>query len=295
MVPIIILNALFASTFTIGKVGLGYTKPVFFIAISMLIGGAMLFIFQFFKDKQKLVVQKKDYFLFFQVSLFTIFLSYVLQFWGMDYMPSSKACLLYSFGPFTSYLIAYFFFSEKMSLRKWLGLSLGFFGLFPILMTSSLKEQSALDLFFISLPELAVIISTAAYSYGWFVIRELVHDKHYPPITVNCYSMLLGGAAALLAAFPLEGTFIICDIFPFFIILASTIIIEFVICNNLYAHLLGEYSETFLSLTTFSIPLFGAFYGWIFLNENISWNFLLSCTLLFAAIYLFNSAEEKKA
>lgn len=293
MMPIIILNALLASAFTLGKVVLNYTKPVFFIGISMVIGGIILFSYQFFTARHRLVIKKRDYWLFFQVSFFTIFISYILQFWGMNYMSSSKACLLYNFGPFTSYLIAYLFFSEKMSLKKWIGLALGLVGLFPILMTTTPKEELLQGIFFISFPEIAVIISAAAYSYGWFVIRELVHERHYSPLTVNSYSMLAGGTLALFTAPVVEGPFVIKDFFPFFCLLAGTITIEYMICNNLYARLLNKYSETFLSLTTFSIPVFGGFYGWAFLNENVSWNYLLSCLILFVAIHLFSVAEKE--
>ncbi|MBS1988603.1 DMT family transporter [Candidatus Dependentiae bacterium] len=292
MLPIIILNALLASTFTLGKVVLNYTKPVFFVGMSMVIGGIILFSYQLFTARHKLIIQKKDLWLFFQVSFFTIFLSYVLQFWGMNYMPSSKACLLYNFGPFTSYLIAYLFFKEKMSFKKWAGLTLGFIGLFPILMTTTPREEFLQGMFFISFPEIAVIISAAAYSYGWFIIRELVHERHYSPLTLNGYSMLTGGTLALCTVPVLEGPIVIHDFYPFFGLLASTIIIEYMICNNLYARLLDKYSETFLSLTTFSIPVFGGFYGWIFLNERISWNYLLSCLILFIAIRMFSSAEK---
>ncbi len=293
MLPIIILNALLASAFTLGKVALNYTTPIFFVGMSMVIGGFILLSYQLITAPHKLIIRRKDFGLFFQVSFFTIFLSYVLQFWGMNYMPSSKVCLLYNFGPFTSYLIAYLFFSEKMSLRKWIGLALGFIGLIPILITSTPQEELFNGMFFISFPEIAVIISAAAYSYGWFIIRKLVHEEHYSTFTVNAYSMLFGGTLALFVAPSLEGPFVIHDFYPFFILLASTIIIEYMICNNLYARLLNKYSETFLSLTTFSIPVFGGFYGWLFLSERISWNFLLSCVILFVSIRLFDTAEKE--
>ena len=123
MVPVVILNALLASAYTLGKVALNYASPIFFIGTSMLIGGISLLAYQLFTAPKKLIVHKKDIPLFLQVSIFTIFISYILQFWGMKYMPSSKTCLLYGFGPFFSYLIAYFFFSEKMSYKKMFGLN----------------------------------------------------------------------------------------------------------------------------------------------------------------------------
>lgn len=294
MVPVVILNALLASTYTLGKIALNFTHPIFFVGSSMLVGGISLLMYQVFTAPKKLTVHKKDIGLFLQVSFFTIFLSYVLQFWGMQSLPSSKACLLYGFGPFFSYLIAYLFFSEKMSIKKMIGLVIGFGGLFPILMTSSPKEDMLGTIFYISLPEIAVILSAAAYSYGWFVIRQLVHDKHYSPLTVNSYSMITGGLLALACVPILEGPVKITLFYPFFVLLIGTVIIEYIICNNLYALLLDKYSETFLSLSTFSIPIFGAIYGWLFLSETISWHFFLSVLILFFSIKIFYQVDKEE-
>lgn len=291
MILIILLNALLASTFTLGKVVLDYTKPLFFVGASMTIGGLLLLGYQLIVHPRKLKVARQDWSTLLQISLFTIALSYGLQFWGMQFMPSFKACFLYNFGPFTSYILAYFLFNEKMIAKKWIGLIVGFCGLIPILISSSPGEQSLSTLFFISIPEVAVLSSAAVYAYGWFLIRILVHERHYSSLTVNGYSMLIGGLMTLISVPVLEGPIVIHDMYPFFSLLGSTIIIEYLICNNLYAQLLDEYSETFLSFATFLIPIFGALYGAILLSENVTWHFFVSLAIVAVAIWLFYKAE----
>ncbi len=294
MLMVVLLNALFASTFTFGKIALTHTTPFFFIGISMLIGGLLLLGYQFFMHRHKLTIRREDWRYVLQVSFFSIFISYGLQFWGLQYLPSFKACFLYNFGPFTSYLFAYFLFGEKMVPKKWIGMLLGFVGLLPVLLSTSPAEQAHQWSYFISWPEIAIIASAAAYAYGWFIIGILVHDKEYSALTVNGYSMVIGGVLALLTASWAEGPFMIKEYLPFSMALSAIILIEYIICNNLYAALLARFSETFLSFTTFLIPIFGAFYGWLFLTEAITWHFFASLFIVAIAIWLFYRAEMEE-
>ena len=293
MYQVVLLNALFASTFVMVKVVLDYTKPLFLVGAGMTIGGFVLLAYLLIRTPKKCVIALKDVGMFAQVSIFSIVLSYGLQFWGMQYMPVFKSCFLYNFGPFASYLIAAFFFKEQMKLKKWLGLIIGFIGIIPILISTSPAEQGLSAGLFISLPELAMIISVICYSYGWFIIRILVHDKHYSPLLVNGITMFLGGIATLIAVPIFEGPIVVHEFLPFIYLLCGMIIVEYLICSNLYAYLLDKYSETFVSFSTFSIPLFGALYSWFFLSEHITWHFFVSTLILTAAIALFYSAEHE--
>ena len=291
----LLLNALLASTFVLGKVVLGYTKPLFFVGLSMTVGGALMLSYLGLRHgRQSFRVRSHDVMLFLRVTLFTIILSYGLQFWGMQFMPAFKSCFLYNIGPFASYLIAFLLHNEKLRLKKWLGLCIGFLGLVPILLSSSPAEDGLSTLIFISLPEIAVIASAIFYAYGWFDIRELVYKRKYPPVLVNGICMLLGGLVMLAGVPMIEGAVVIRDFMPFFWLLGSTIMVEYIICNNMYAFLLHHHSETFLSFTTFLIPLFGALYSWLFLCETVTWHFFVSTVIVGIAIWFFYRAEQEE-
>ena len=280
MFVLIMLNALLASTFTLGKVVLDYTKPIFFVGISMFLGGCILCVYQLVKAPARLKIASGDMSEFLQVSIFSIFLSYSLYFWGLNYLPSFKACLFYNLGPVASYLIGYFVFQESMMIKKWIGLMVGLLGMLPMLFFAMPAKQPLCSLCSVSLPELAVIASVAMYSYGWFIVRRLVHVKQYSPLTVNGVSMITGGLLSLASVPLVEGTVEIKAFPPFFFLLAATILIEYIICNHLYAILLRRYSETFLSFSSYLIPFFGALYGWFFLDESITSHFFLRCFIL---------------
>jgi drug/metabolite transporter (DMT)-like permease len=294
MIEVVMLNAFMASTFIIGKLIATYTKPLFFIGSSMTLGGTLLLAYQYFKDPAKLKIKKNDVHWFIQVAYAMVCISYLLQLWGMQYLPSFKTCFLYNVGPFSAYLIAYFIFGQKMNWKKWVGLTIGFLGLLPIIISSSPAEESLKALVYISLPEIAVMVSAAAYAYGWFVVKILVHERHYSPITVNGVYMLIGGITTLALVPSVEGSVTIKNPLAFILLAASVIIIEYVIVNNWYARLLNKYSETFLSFANFSIPLFGGVYGSFILNETITWHFFASTIIVAIAMWFFYRAEMEE-
>lgn len=62
----------------------------------------------------------------------------------------------------------------------------------------------------------------------------------------------------------------------------------------MYAFLLRKYSATFLAFAGFLYPIFGALFGWIFLQEKITYNFFISVVVVTAALYLYYLAELDK-
>jgi len=292
---IVLLYALFSSSFALGKMLLNYTSPIFLAGIRMSLGGLILLAYQYFFAHKNFCFKRKHMKYYVQLILFGIYITYILRFWALDYMPSSKVCILYNIAPFLSALYSYYFFSEKMTGKQWFALLLGFFGMIPVLLTTSTGEINIGEIAFLSWPELAVLISVATHSYSWIIMRKLIRDKSYSPMMVNGISMSAGGLLALATAFLFQGIGPVIQIgshiVPFAGLLAATVLIGNIVCYNLYGYLLKKYSVTFLSFAGFMGPLFGALYGWLFLNEKIGWHFFLSCAIVFVALYLFYQDE----
>ncbi len=294
MVLVLILNAMLGSMFVLGKYVLSFTTPIFFVGTSMTLGGFLLLLMQYFRNRKSIKILREDVLDVIEISFFMVAFSYGLQFWGMQYLPAFKVCFLYNFGPISSYLIAWLFFKQRMQIQKWLGLIVGFIGLIPILLSTTEGESVSISLGFLSMPEIAIISSAIAYAYSWFLIKDMVYNKGYQSATVNGYSMFIGGLFMLGILPYIEGIPVIADLEVFVIGLLGTVLIEYMICNNLYAWLLHHYSETFISFSTFLVPLFGAFYSWMFLKETITWHFFLSFFIVSFAMWLFYAAEMKE-
>lgn len=297
MLLIVLLYALFASSFSLSKAILQYTTPTFLVGVRMVVAGIILLAYQYFSPREKFKVKKKHIWLFLQIILFGIYISYLLRFWGLKYMPSFKAAFIYNLSPFLSSYYSYLFFNERITKKQWLGLMIGFIGLLPVIMSSSASEQVLGEFAFISWPELAIIGAVILHSYSWIVVRKLVKDKSYSPMMVNGISMTCGGMLALGTSFATEtitATPLVTHIKPFLILLTAVILISNIICHNLYGFLLKKYSATFLSFAGFLSPLFTALYGWLFLGEIITWHFYVSAAIVFIGLALFYQDEFKQ-
>ncbi len=249
MILIILLYAIFAGTFSLGKELLNYGPFIYLVGLRMFIAGLLLLSYQYFFTKERLYFKKKDIILFAQVVIFSIYIPYILRFWGLKYMPSYKASLLYNLGPFISYILGYLFYKEKITGQKLIGLTIGFCGLLPTLIASAPSEDIAGGIGFLSWPEFAIIASVSSLAYGWIILRKLIRDKEYPPALVNGMSMFTGGVLALITSAIFESQVCVVNSTRFFGILALIILFSNVIGHNMYGWLLRFYTPTFFNLS----------------------------------------------
>lgn len=290
---VVLLFALFASVFTIAKTGLDYTQPFFFVGSRMLFAGVIMLVFQFFYQREQFRVTKGSLWRVVRLALFNIYLTNVFEFWGLKYLTSFKTCFIYSLSPFASALLSYVIFSEKLSLKKWLGLIVGFSGFIPILLTQTASEEQTGHLFFLSWAEISVMAAAVSSVYGWILLSQLVKENGYSPFMANGLSMLLGGGMALTHSLIAEtwNPVPVVEWLPFMACACALILISNLICYNLYGWLLKRYSATFMSFAGFTTPLFTAFFGWLYLGEVVTWPFYLSAVIVFSGLLIFYQQE----
>jgi drug/metabolite transporter (DMT)-like permease len=292
MTPLIILlYTLFASSFTMGKLLSTHTSPIFLTAIRMILGGFILLLYQIITASHRTVtIKRSDLWALFQIMLFGVYFNYILRFWALAYLPSFKTCFLFNFSPFFSSFYSYFAFNEKLSKQQWIGLLIGFCGMIPVLISNT-NEIDLPEKFFISLPEVAVLISVAMHSYSWILVRHLVKHRSYNPTFINSTTMTVGGLLALITSFALEVVPPLENSATFIGWLLFVVLVSNVFCHNLYGYLLKTYTATFLSFCAFLTPILAAILGSVFLNEKIGPSFYLSVVVVFIGLYLFYKHE----
>ena len=291
MIQVILMYAIFASSFPLTKILLSYTQPFFLTGVRMIIGGGILLFYYTIYRKNKCTVARTQYFVYAQIIFIGFYLNYIARFWSINYLSSAKAGLIFTLYPLISSLLSYFFFNETVSKKQWLGFTFGLCSVAPLLVLTSPAEITMGQLWIFSWPELAMLASVVADCYKWILMRKLVLDRSCSPFMVNGLCMTAGGLLALLTAFPTEGLLPVTSLAPFIIYMGLYILISNVISYNLYGFLLRTYTVTFLSLAGFMAPLFAALYGWLFLHEHISWHFYISATMLACGLYLFYQDE----
>lgn len=293
MILIIILYALFALSVVTSKMIFAYSAPIFYIGARMSIAGLLLLAYQYIYAHDHFYFKREHAWLYAQVIFFGVYFTYIIRFWGLEQMPASKTMFMFNLAPFLSALFSYLLINEKMSKKQWVGLFIGFVGFIPILISKSKGEQGLTELFYISWPELAVLASVVSHSYNWIVVRKLVREYNYSPAMMNGLTMFAGGVGAMLTSPFIEGFYPVTNSWEFLKLLAFVILISNLICHNLYAYLLKVYTATFISFAGFMSPLFAALYGWLWLDEIITWHFYVSSIIVFIGLVLFYQDELK--
>jgi drug/metabolite transporter (DMT)-like permease len=294
MTFLILLQALFATSFPLGKYLLTFASPFFISGIRMLVSGSILLMYQYFLPQAEFKLKKEHAWIFAQIIVLGMFLTYGLRLYALRVLPVWKTSFFYNLSPFLSALYAYILFGEKLSKKQWIGLAIGLVGMMPILISSSPAEASLREVFNISQYELFLILSVSFHCYSWVLIQKLVRNKNYQPAMVNGVAMACGGLLSLIASYLNEGPVSISDPKAFITGLSATVFIGNILCHNMYATLLKKYSATFMSFTSFLGPLFAALYGWTFFSETITWHFYTAAVVVFTGLYIFYQDELRK-
>lgn len=292
MILVILLYGLFASVFTVGKLGLEVASPFFLVGSRMGIAGLLMLTYLYFFNRKEFKLKKEDLLQFFLLGTFNIFITNVCEFWGLKYLTAAKTCFLYSLSPFVSALLAYWLLKEKMNGKKWLGLIIGFMGFIPILLNQTTQEELTGHFWIFSWAELAVMTAAVSSVYGWIILSKLMRQG-YHPLFVNGISMLLGGSMTLVQSMVFEtwNPVPVSDFSTFFMVCIFLMVVSNFICYNLYGFLLKRFSATFISFAGFTTPLITAFLGWIFLGEQVDYSFFLSSGIVFSGLTLFYYEE----
>lgn len=293
MFLVILLYALFASVFTVAKTALEYSEPLFLIGSRMLVAGVLLLGYQFIFQRDAFVIHKKDLFRLSLLAIFAIYLTNIFEFWGLKYLTSFKTCFIYSLSPFISALLSYLVLKETMTSKKWVGLSMGFLGFIPILVSHTQSESELGQLWIFSWAELSVVIAAICSVYGWILLKQVVTENNYPPVMANGFAMMLGGGIALFHSYAVENwdPIPVTEYLPFIYCALILIVVSNILCYNLYGYLLKRFSATFVSFAGFTTPLFTAVFGWAFLGETVTWPFYVSFMIVFMGLLLFYQDE----
>lgn len=97
---VLLMYAAWSSVFSIGKIALQYSPPIFLTGFRMLLAGVILFIYLLITKRAALKISLNQFFSLTLLGFFSIYLTNILEFWGLQYLTAAKACFLYSLSPF---------------------------------------------------------------------------------------------------------------------------------------------------------------------------------------------------
>ncbi len=297
---ILFTYATWTTIFALGKQTLEFCSPLFLTSTRMILAGILLLSYLAICKPHFLKIQKKHIFPLILLAFLCMYLSNFFEFWGMKHgLSAAKTCFIYSLSPFFAVFFSYMHFNEKMNIRKWLGMLVGFFGVISSFLFQSESEKSIGGIGFISWPELSLCAATLCSVYGWVLLRLLVKEesnqKSLSPLFVNGSTMLLGGIFALIHSFfidswsPLPVPLAHLGVFAREILLMT--FISNILCYNLYGYLLKKFTNTILSFFGLLSPFFSSLSAWWILGEKPSLVICLSTCVVLLGLWIVYREE----
>lgn len=253
-----------------------------------------------------LIINRKSYFggafrrvldhwkTFLAITLFSNFIPTLCKAYAIQNMVSSKAAFIGSIDPFVTALYAYILYQERLSLKKWIGIFLGFAGALLLTTIMSPMETTLRSFMFFSLPEIAALASVAMSRLGWILVQKHLRANTFSPLDVNGIVMTGGGILAFLSI-PLWQAMGSTESFNIAskldlrlsLLLFYTIIVGNLCAYSLYTYLLKHNSSTLMSLAGFTFPIWVSFLGYFILGEPIVPVLLFSAALTTLGVVIF--------
>jgi drug/metabolite transporter (DMT)-like permease len=301
IILVFLVHAIFAAIFPIGRAASLIVAPIFFTAVRMLIGGSVLLSYSWVRYGNIIPRIKNILWIIIAFSISGIYLTNSMEFWGLQYLPSAKASFIYSLSPFVAAILSYFLFKEKMTIKKLIGMAIGFLGFIIMIIHHEPGESTAYSFGYFSLPEVALTIAAIASAAGWiFLRRNIRNQKSVILIEVLGFSMLIGSLFCFAQSLVTEpwNPIPLYD-YPhtfglFALYMTMALLVSNLIAYPLYTELLKTYTATFLSFSGFIQPLCAAFYGWLFLGEIVTVYFFLASILVFIGLFIFYKEDLRQ-
>ncbi len=284
------MYAFFGLSFVVGKETLKVVGPFFLTGVRMIFASVVILGLQWIIDRTKFYWPKGMLFEILLLSIFNIFLTNCLEFWGLQYMNCYKTCYIYSLTPFIAAIVSFLVLKERLGSKKIIGLVIGFIGFVPLLV---FKQVGGEKEFYISAAEWALLGAAFSSVIGWVAMRKICYEKKYPFFMANGISMLIGGIFSFVPSLLFEGfsPLPVLNWKAFLQGMAVIALINNIIGYNLYAFLVRKFTVTLMSFIGFIAPLVTALFGWIFLRESVTMLFFISYAVVLIGFFVFSREE----
>jgi drug/metabolite transporter (DMT)-like permease len=210
-------------------------------------------------------------------------LPFTLFNWGEQYIDSALAAILNGTTPLFTILLAHLFIADdRLSLRKGVGILVGFGGVLVLIGPSIVNGVKATTLGLLA-------VTIAAVSYGIAIVYTRLHLRGLPPLVAPAAQLLLAAfyllPLSLVFEQPLNNRLPSWEAIVALLMLA---VFGTALAFVVYYHLLERTSATYVSTVTYLVPLFGVVLGVLVLNEELHWTAYLGCALILGGVIVVN-------
>ncbi|WP_050476655.1 DMT family transporter [Herbaspirillum rhizosphaerae] len=218
---------------------------------------------------------------------------FVLYSLAAKVLPAGYSAILNAMTPLMGVVIGALFFGDTLTGRKAAGVLLGLAGVAVLTRTGPVVFDTATVF-----GALACLLATACYGLAGFLTRRWITDRGGLDSKLLAFGSQLGAVTLLLPFFAVTastaGTPFHGSAGTWFALLALGFVCS-ALAYILFFRLIADIGPVKSLTVTFLIPLFGVLWGWLFLNEPLSWAYAAGGVLIGAALLLVLKPAATKA
>ncbi len=233
----------------------------------------------------KIMAFSKDWKLYAIVGLCNIVIPFLLIAYGTNKVQSYLAAILMSTTPLSGTILAHFFTkNEKLNFFKLAGVVMGFAGVIFLFFDKLVISESNF------IYALIILCGSTFYVIGGILTLKFMKNKGNENVAISTVVW------SLIFLFPL---FLIqkpwANLNPS---LESTIALIYLgifptgFAWMLRFHLLTKVGLVFQTQVAYLIPLFGVFFGYLIMGEQITWRVMVSLIIIIAGIFIVKKNDK---
>ena len=260
-----------------------YTLTAARIAVAVLVLAGYLTL-----KRQGLPTDIKNWTIFAVLGLFGTALPFTLISWGELYIDSGLTAVLMGTMPVATAMLAHLFIAdERFTFSTGLGIMIGFGGLLILIGADALEN---LDRAVVA--QLAIIIGALSYAVSTTFARRFAR---LPGPVMSTGSTVAGLIWVLPLAILLEQPW---TLRPDGLAVISVLILGIVataLATLIFYYLIHRVGATTFSQVNYIIPVFGASWGILFLNEVPGWRLPTALALVLSGIFIVSRTAKNKS
>lgn len=277
---IVLATSLMGSSFAVGKVGLSYVSPLLLVGIRFTLAGAIMALAVKLKSR-RLPVIIRDWAKLLLIGVFQTTAVMGCIFLSMRTIPSGETSILTFVNPLLVVILGVGFMGLKYRLYQWMGVIVGFAGVFVTL---------GFHMRF-STGTLLGLGSALAWAIATLLVKRW--GGRFDNWVLTAYQMLFGGLLLLLLSLSMETPRLILNWTSFGVIFYLAILGSIVQFATWY-YLLSKGDPGKTSAFLFLAPFFGVLSGRLILGEVIHWYVYVGGICIFIGIFLVNWTAKNK-
>ncbi|MBH90660.1 MAG: EamA family transporter [Candidatus Marinimicrobia bacterium] len=281
---LILLGAVWGSAFFNIKIATYTYDTITLVFVRVFFAFVALGLYCFYK-KVKILAFSKHWKMYALVGLTNITIPFLLIAYGTNVVDSYLSAILMSTTPLSGTLLAHFFTSnEKLNIFKSLGVTIGFFGVLFLFFDKLVISES--NIFY----AIVILCGSTFYVIGGILTLKFLKNEGNENVST---STILWSLIFLLPFCLYQQPWL--NLNPS---MESTIALIYLgifptgVAWMLRFHILTKVGMVFQTQVAYLIPIFGVIFGYLLMDEQITWKVLASLIIIITGIYIVKKGNK---